>query len=187
MQPGEALPLLVLVLAMGASAAGVDRALRTRDGETLFWVGFTAFFGVLLAAAWALAATPAGSVPVGLTLLAGTAVAAGWVSRRDRRRRRERKRQQLQAAVQGTVLRHRKVLARWSAYELDPWLAAEHPLMLDVRSPETREFIRALKTAEQLKGETDSAAGAVAYARAVAGLEASLERAEKAAGGGRAA
>ncbi|KAD4059619.1 hypothetical protein GD627_00455 [Arthrobacter yangruifuii] len=181
------LPLLLLVTVLAAAAAGIDRALRTRDGEGLFWAGLTGFLAVLLTAAWAVSATPAGSAAVGLVVVAGALAASFWTVGRDRRRRRNRERRQLEAAVTAAATRHRDVMARWSAYELDPWLAAEHPQLLDVGAPETRNFIRALKAAEQLRPEAATAAEAAAYADAVAALEDSLRSAEEAAGGGRAA
>ncbi|UWX97249.1 hypothetical protein N2K95_00615 [Arthrobacter zhaoxinii] len=181
------LPLLLLVSVLAAAAAGIDRMLRTRDGEGLFWTGLTAFLAVLLTAAWAVTATSAGSAAVGMVVVAGGIAASFWTLRRDRRRRRNRETRQVEAAVTAAATRHREVLARWSAYELDPWLAAEHPQLLDVRTPETRTFIRALKAAEQLRPDGVTAAQAAAYAEAVTTLEDSLRRAEEAAGGGRAA
>ncbi|MCQ1986375.1 hypothetical protein [Arthrobacter sp. zg-Y844] len=185
--PSTVLPLLLLAAVLVAGSAGVDRALGTRDGENLFWVGFSAFLGVLLTAAWVLAATSAASAAVGAVVVAGSIAAALWVGRRDRRRRRNRERQQLEAVVNAAAARHRDVLARWSAYELDPWLAAENPQLLDLRTPETRTFIRALKVAEQLRPEAGTAAEAAAYAEAVTVLEDSLRRAEATVDGGRAA
>ena len=183
----SAIPLLLLAASLAVGAAGIDRALRQRDGERLFWTGFTAFLAVLLTTAWVAATSPAAAPVAGWLLVGGSVAAAGWVVRRHRRRRAKQQRARQEAAVHGTTLRHRDVLARWSAYELDPWLAAEHPGLHDVRRPETRDFIRALKTAEQLRGEADTPAGADAYAEAVDRLAVCLDRAEKAAGGGRAA
>lgn len=180
-------PLLLLALVLAAGAAGVDRALRARDGERLFWVGFTAFLGVLLTAAWAVAASPAQTPSAGWAVVAGSTAAAGWVAWRHRRRTAQQARDREAAELQAITLRHREVLSRWSAYELDPWLAAEYPRLQDVSSPETRDFIRALKTAEQLRAGVRTPEDAAAYSQAVDRLAARLEAAEKAAGGGRAA
>ncbi|MCC9205591.1 hypothetical protein [Arthrobacter sp. zg-Y769] len=180
-----ALPVLLVLLVLVGGAVGIDRSLRTRDGEGLFWTGLTAFLAVLLTAAWALTTTSA--VAVGSVVVAGSIAASFWVGRRYRRRRRDTQNRQLEAAVDAAASRHREVLSRWSAYELDPWLAAQHPQMLDVRTPETRNFIRALKVAEQLRPEAGSPTEAAAYTEAVTKLEDSLRRAEEAAGGGRAA
>ncbi|MDM7991006.1 hypothetical protein [Arthrobacter sp. zg-Y877] len=180
-------PILLLVLALTAGAAGIDRALRAGDGENLFWAGLTAFLAVLLIAAWASTATDAGAAAAGSVVVGGSIAAALWVARRDRRRRLIREDRQVQAELHAVAARHEEVLARWRAYELDPWLAAEHPQLLDVRAPETRNFIRALKAAEQLRPEAGKASDAAAYAQAVGRLEDSFRRAETAAGGGRAA
>ena len=181
------IPMLLLVAALAAGAAGVDRGLRQRDGERLFWTGFTAFLTVLLTAAWAVAVSPAAAPVAGCLLVGGSIAAAAWVSRRHRRRVLQQERKLQEAAVHGIALKHREVLARWTAYELDPWLAAEHPELQDVSSPETRDFIRALKVAEQRREAAGTPHGAAAYAEAVDRLAACLNRAENAAGGGRAA
>ncbi|MCC3275761.1 MULTISPECIES: hypothetical protein [unclassified Arthrobacter] len=180
-------PLLLLALVLVTGAAGVDRALRARDGERLFWVGFTAFLGVLMTAAWAVAASPDYTPVAGWAVAAGSTAAAAWVVWRNRRRAVEQERNRTAVQVHGTTLRHRDVLSRWSAYELDPWLAAEYPRLQDVRSPETRDFIRALKTADQLRAGVRTPEDAAAYSQAVDRLAGCLEAAERAAGGGRAA
>ena len=183
----SAIPLLLLAAALAAGAAGVDRALGQRDGERLFWTGFTSFLAVLLTTAWAAVASPAGAPVAGWLLVGGSLAAAGWVVRRHRLRLAKQERARQEAAVRSISLRHRDVLARWSAYELDPWLAAQHPALHDVRSPETRDFIRALKTAEQRRADAGTPTGTAAYAEAVDRLALCLDQAEKAAGGGRAA
>ena len=183
----SAIPLLLLAASLAAGAAGVDRALGRRDGERLFWTGFTAFLAVLLSTAWVAVASPAGGTVAGWMLVGGSLAAAGWVARRHRRRLAKQERARQEAEVHSISLRHRDVLARWSAYELDPWLAAEHPGLHDVRTPETRDFVRALKTAEQRRADAGTPSGAAAYAEAVDRLALCLDRAEKAAGGGQAA
>lgn len=186
------LPLLVLAGVLAAGAAGLDRALRKQDGESLFWTGFTAFLGVLLTSAWGVISTsPGGTASIGTLLVAGSAAAAAWLAGRHRARVRRRKQKQRQAEFAAVTGRHREILTRWSAYELDPWLAAEHPRLQDVRSPETRDFIRALREAERLRPQNPADGGAeaedAAYARAVDRLGESLDRAEQAARDGRAA
>ncbi|MCC3274161.1 hypothetical protein MUK71_00630 [Arthrobacter zhangbolii] len=188
--PTLVLPLLLLAGVLAAGAAGLDRALRKRDGESLFWTGFIAFLGVLLTAAWGVSTGPGGTAAIGMLLVAGSTAAAAWLAGRHRARVRRLERKQRQAALAAVSGRHREILTRWSAYELDPWLAAEHPQLQDVRSPETRDFIRALKEAERLRPEVAAGADAddsAAYAEAVDRLEESLSRAEQAARGGRAA
>lgn len=191
--PSLILPLLVLSAVLVAGAAGVDRALGKRDAETLFWTGFTAFLGVLLTAAWGITAGPGAAAAVGVVMVTGSLAASVWVAARRRGRIRRTRQERFRASLDGTARRHREVLSRWTAYELDPWLAAEHSGLHDVRQPETKEFIRALKAAETLRPEdglrpeSGAEADVAAYAEAVDRLERSLTRAEKAARDGRAA
>lgn len=84
---------------------------------------------------------------------------------------------------------HDAVLVRWMAYETDPALAIDFPVMSDPTSPLLAEFLRAHERAQWLRPSSPTArlepADFLAYRDAVRGLTHAFDRAERAARHGR--
>ncbi len=84
---------------------------------------------------------------------------------------------------------HDAVLVRWMAYETDPALAIDFPVMSDPKSPLLAEFLRAHERAQWLRPSSPTArlepADFLAYRDAVRALTQAFERAERAARHGR--
>ena len=181
--PMPALQFLALAaLVVGAAGACVYRLrkhLADDDGlpDAVFWDGFA---GIAIVAPAVI--LPALVTPWAGLLLGGVAVGAAAASyfwtpqlfswQADRRYFRE-----TAARNQDAGGRHRRALARWQRYELDPALTIDYPAMSDPRQPETAALIRAMKAAELLRGSPEAG-----YAAAVDRLEQALSDAERAAG-----
>ena len=173
--------LLLLAGALGLTAFRLDAALARRDGERIFWVGFTGFLASLLALVWAVTESPAAAPWVSAGTVAVAGGAAVWLVRRARTRREAKRAAESRQRAQPLTRRHDAVLLQWSSYELDPWKAAEKPGLLDVRRPETADFVRAMRTAGNLRpqaAEADLDADLEGYANAVAALEGAWRTAE---------
>ena len=84
---------------------------------------------------------------------------------------------------------HDAVLVRWMAYETDPALAIDFPVMSDPTSPLLADFLRAQERAQWLRPASTTArlepADFLAYRDAVRALNHAFERAERAARHGR--
>lgn len=184
--------LLLMIGAMVATASRIDAALARQDGEKLFWVGLTGSLTALLAVAWAVAGSPRSGPWVGLAAVLGAAGAVRWVQVRHRRRKEARRQEARRQQIAALELRHDVVLKSWSSYELDGWKALEKPGLSDADKAETKNLMRAMKSAAALRPLSD-ASGALDEARirdygaAVAGLEKAWASAEASAGGGQAA
>jgi len=181
--------LLLMTAAMILTAVWIDAALARRDGEKLFWVGLTGSLTVLLAVAWAVAGSPGSGPWVGLAAVGGAAGAVRWVQVRHRRRQAARQRDARRRQITALERRHDAVLKSWSSYELDGWKALEKPGLADTAKPETKNLMRAMKSAAALRPPLE-ASGSLDdeeirdYGAAVAGLENAWVRAEESAGGG---
>ena len=113
-------------------------------------------------------------------LAAGTGVAAyRWTPRLLRRQEARRACRETASANEAAAALHRRVLARWQRYELDPGYRIDFPAMSDPRQPETAALIKAMKAAERLRDGSDAG-----YGPAVRRLEQALADAERAAGAG---
>jgi hypothetical protein len=177
---------VVVLCAVVAVAAAVWAASALRPGsraaagtDTLFWNTFTA--GVLLLPAVLIPAVAVPPLGLGVALLAAAAALAAVLAlpRWEDARRRAR----AGRALPALALRHQELVAHWSRYELEPDRQIDFPAMSDVRSPATRDLVRALAEAERLRGwPGQGAAGGSEYARAVLRLQGCLARAETAAG-----
>ncbi len=184
--------LLLMIAAMVVTASQVDAALAREDGEKLFWVGLTGFLTAVLAVAWAVAGSPGSGPWVGLAAVAGAFAVVRWVQVRHRRRKETRRREARRRRIEALELRHDAVLRSWSSYELDEWKALEKPGLSDTAKPETRNLMRAMKSAAALRPLTEDSgpvddARIRDYGTAVAGLEEAWVSAEASAGGGQAA
>ncbi|MBO0896797.1 hypothetical protein [Arthrobacter sunyaminii] len=184
--------LLLMIAAMILTAARIDAALARGDGEKLFWVGLTGSLTALLAVAWAVAGSPGSGPWVGLATVGGAAGAVRWVQVRHRQRKAARQQDARRQQIAALERRHDAVLKSWSSYELDGWKALEKPGLTDAARPETKNLMRAMKSAAALRPPVEGS-GAVDdenirdYGTAVAGLENAWVSAESSAGGGHAA
>jgi hypothetical protein len=73
---------------------------------------------------------------------------------------------------------HDRLKSRWLAYEVDPQLQFDFPAMSDTAFPATAAMIRAMRKAEQVRSESNTAN----YQSAVAAFGETLTEAEAAAG-----
>ena len=187
------LPALVLLIAaLAVTAFRVDAALARGDGEKIFWVGLTGSLTALLAVAWAVAGSPGSGPWVGLAAVLGASGAAGWVRMRHRRREEARSQKARRQRMAALERRHDEVLRSWSSYELDGWKALEKPGLSDAAKPETKDLMRAMKSAAALRPREEEPgslgdAEIREYGTAVARLEEAWTSAEASAGGGQAA
>lgn len=173
----------VLVASVAATVFVVRRrALSGGNGQPersdqLFW---DLFLGACVAVPALL--IPALVSPWTGLFLGGAGVAAGVAAYRgtprylSRRAARQNSREQ-ESAHLAAVARHDEVVARWRRYELDPACSIDYPALTDVRLPETSAFIKAMRTADQLRLHSHQG-----YPDAVTRLAASLADAERAAG-----
>ncbi|MCC3266249.1 hypothetical protein [Arthrobacter gengyunqii] len=184
--------LVLLIAALAVTAFRVDAALARADGEKIFWVGLTGSLTALLAVAWAVAGSPGSGPWIGLATVIGVSGAAAWVQVRHRRRQAARRQKARRQRVAALERRHDAVLRSWSSYELDGWKALEKPGLSDTAKPETKDLMRAMKSAAALR-PLEEGAGLVDdeeikdYGAAVARLEKAWTSAEASAGGGQAA
>lgn len=178
------------ILVAGAAFASVYFArkhLAVKDGPSegadgAFWDVFAGLAVVVPAIILASSAWPWAGLALGM-LAAGAGVAAlaaapRLLARQDARR----VSRETQLKNEAAAARHRRALARWQRYELDPGFSIDYPAMSDPRQPETAALIRAIKAAERLGGNADRASTDAAYAPAVERLEVALAAAERAAG-----
>ena len=173
----------VLVASVAATVFVVRRrSLAGGDGQPersdqLFW---DLFLGACIAVPALL--IPALVSPWTGLFLGAAGVAAGVAAYRgtprylSRRAARQTSREQ-ESAHLAAVARHDEVVARWRRYELDPACSIDYPALTDVRLPETSAFIKAMRTADQLRVHAHQG-----YPDAVTRLAASLAAAERAAG-----
>jgi hypothetical protein len=169
----------VVVAAVAASVYLARKHLASDAGlpDAVFWDSFAGFAVVAPAVILPALVSPWAGLMLGL-LAAGTAGAAyRWTPRLISWQGARRSFRDTQAAHGAAAARHRDALARWQRYELDPGYCIDFPAMSDPARPETAILIRAMKTAEQLRGGTDAGYGA-----AVDRLERALAEAERAAG-----
>ncbi|WP_153502931.1 hypothetical protein [Cumulibacter manganitolerans] len=84
--------------------------------------------------------------------------------------------------VRRLVETHQSVIDRWAAYELDPGLILQYPLIADVREPLVAQFHRAMLTADSLRpsraAELDTREAVVEYRDAVHALSTAFDAAE---------
>lgn len=170
---------LLVVVAVSASAYLV-RKHRTADAglpDAVFWDGFAGLAVVAPAVILPSLAAPWAGLMLGL-LAAGTGVAAyRCTPRLLRSQELSRTARETVSSNEAAAALHRRVLARWQRYELDPAYCIDFPAMSDPRQPETAALIRAMKAAEWLRD-----AGDAGYGPAVRRLEQALASAERAAG-----
>jgi hypothetical protein len=81
-------------------------------------------------------------------------------------------------AFSGVAAQHETLKSRWLAYEVDPHLQFDYPIMSDTTFPATVAMIRAMREAEQAKSEGNAGI----YQSAVAAFGKALTAAEAAAG-----
>jgi hypothetical protein len=170
------------VLVVGAVAGSVYLARKHLDDDAglpdaVFWDGFAGLAVVAPAVIVPSLAAPWAGLMLGL-LAAGTGVAAyRWTPRLLRSQGARRAWRETISANEAAAALHRRVLARWQRYELDPACRIDFPAMSDPCQPETAALIRAMKAAERLRD-----AGDAGYYPAVRRLEQALAGAERAAG-----
>lgn len=182
--------LALAILVAGAAFASVYFArkhLAIKDGlsegaDGAFWDVFAGLAVVVPAIILASSAWPWAGLALGMLAAGagGAALAAAprLLARQDARRAGR----ETQLKNEAAAARHRRALARWQQYELDPGFSIDYPAMSDPRQPETAALIRAIKAAERLGGTADRASTDAAYAPAVERLEDALAAAERAAG-----
>ena len=171
----------VLVCAVTATVLAVrhhstpDPAVRAPD--PVFWdvfmgsaVAIPAILIPTLASPWSGAVLTVLGIGAGVAAYRSSPRILAWHSLR----RQQRQSQPVYTAAQAE---HDTLLARWSRYELDPACCIDYPAMTDVRSPETSALIKAMREAEQLRGEPHQE-----YAPAVERFALALTAAERAAG-----
>jgi hypothetical protein len=176
----QLLALAVLVVVAVAGSAYLARKHRTADAglpDAVFWDGFAGLAVVAPAVILPALTAPWAGLMLGL-LAAGTGVAAyRWTPGVLRRQEVRRTCREIMSANEAAAALHRRVLARWQRYELDPAYRIDFPAMSDPRQPETAALIKAMKAAEQLRDGNDAG-----YGPAVRRLEQALAEAERAAG-----
>jgi hypothetical protein len=176
----QLLALGVLVVIAVAGSAYLARKHRTADAglpDAVFWDGFAGLAVVAPAVILPALTAPWAGLMLGL-LAAGTGVAAyRWTPGVLRRQEVRRTCREIMSANEAASALHRRVLARWQRYELDPAYRIDFPAMSDPRQPETAALIRAMKAAERLRDADDAG-----YCPAVRRLEQALAGAERAAG-----
>jgi hypothetical protein len=175
--------LIALAAIVGPTAAGsvylARKHLASDAGlpDAVFWDSFAGLAVVVPALIVPSLVTPWAGLMLGL-LAAGSAGAAyRWTPRLIRWQGARRSARETETSNSSAASRHRDALARWRRYELDPGYCLDYPAMSDPARPETAEFIRAMKAAEQLRGAAN-----VGYGAAVDRLEQALAAAEHAAG-----
>ncbi|XAS67540.1 hypothetical protein V3C33_19310 [Micrococcaceae bacterium Sec5.7] len=174
---------VVLVCAVAATvlAARIHRTNGKADADAsdpVFWDLFAGLAVVVPALVIPTLASPLAGLVLAIIACA-TAVAAylgtprviRWLDNRQRRR-------QALPAVEAAAATHRRLLAAWQRYELDPALGIDYPDMTDVRRPETAALVRAMREAATLRTAHETGE----YPPAVARLEQALAAAESAAG-----
>lgn len=182
--------LALAVLVAGAAFASVyfaHKHLAAKDGPSegadgAFWDVFAGLAVVvpsiiLTSSAWPWAGLALGIVAAAAALSA-LSLAPRLLAKQDARRASR----EAQLKNEAAAARHRRALARWQKYELDPGFSIDYPAMSDPRRPETAALIRAIKDAERLGGSADGPCTDAAYAPAVERLEDALAAAERAAG-----
>ena len=174
--------LLALATIVAGAVAGsvylVRKHLASDAGlpDAVFWDGFAGLAVVVPAVIVASLISPWAGLMLGF-LAAGTAGAAyRWTPRLFSWQHARRSFRETQASNKAAAERHRDALVRWRRYELDPGYVIDYPAMSDPARPETAALLRAMKTAEQLRG------GGGGYGPAVDRLERALAEAERAAG-----
>ena len=173
----------VLVASIAATVFVVRRRALS-GGETQAERSDQLFWDLFLGSA---VAVPALLIPTLMSpwtglFLGGAGVAAGIAAYRGTprylaRRAARRDYQALESAHLAAQAQHDALIARWRRYELDPACSIDYPSLTDVRLPETSALIKAMKTADQLRGNPHQG-----YPDAVTSLAASLAAAERAAG-----
>ncbi|WP_427005414.1 hypothetical protein [Pseudarthrobacter sp. H2] len=176
----QLLALAGLVVAAVAGSAYLARKHRNADAglpDAVFWDGFAGLAVVAPAVILPSLAAPWAGLMLGL-LAAGTGVAAyRWTPVLLRSQEVRRACRETVSANEAAAALHRRVLARWQRYELDPAYRIDFPAMSDPRQPETAALIKAMKAAERLRDGNDAG-----YGPAVRRLEQALNEAERAAG-----
>ncbi|MCU1532404.1 MAG: hypothetical protein JWO49_1975 [Arthrobacter sp.] len=171
----------VIVCAVAASVYLVQKHRNADAGlpDAVFWDGFAGLAVVAPAVILPSLASPWTGLMLG-SVAAATAIASYWWAPRivgwQEFRRAYRA---TVSAKEAAVARHRRALARWQRYELDPAYCCDYPAMSDLGQPETAALIRAMKAAERLSDGAEAD-----YVPAVARLEQALADAERAAGVG---
>lgn len=171
---------VIVVCASGASVYLIRKHMAAgTDGlpDSVFWDGFAGLAIVAPAVILPALAAPWAGLLLGVLAAAAAAASYFWTPRVLSRQDARRASRAVAASNEAAAARHRSVLARWQRYELDPAHSIDYPAMSDPGQPETAALIRAMKTAERLRGGTDAA-----YAPAVDRLEQALADAERAAG-----
>ncbi len=178
--PWQLIALAAVVLGAVSGTVYLARKHLAADAglpDAVFWDAFAGLAVVVPAVVVSSVASPWAGLMLGL-LAAGTAGTAYlWTPRlfsRQEARRSARKTVEANAAA---AARHGRALARWQRFELDPAYCIDYPAMSDPSRPETAALIRAMKSAEQLRGERSAG-----YGPAVDQLERALAEAERAAG-----
>ena len=173
---------VVVVCASGASVYLIRKHVAAdSDGlpDAVFWDVFAGLAIVAPAVIVAALAAPWTGLLLGALAVAAATASYFWTPKVLSRRTARRATRDRAASNEAAAARHRRALARWQRYELDPAHSIDYPAMIDPRQPETAALIRAMKAAEQLRG------GDEGYAPAVDRLEQALADAERAAGVGR--
>lgn len=172
---------VIVVCASGASVYLIRKhAAAASDGlpDAVFWDVFAGLAIVAPAVILSALAAPWAGLLLGVLAVAAAASSYFWTPRVFSRREARRASRDIAASNEAAAARHRRALARWQRYELDPAHSIDYPAMSDPRQPETAALIRAMRGAEQLRG------GDAGYAAAVDRLEQALADAERAAGVG---
>jgi hypothetical protein len=176
----QLLALATVVVGTAAGSVYLARKHLASDAglpDAVFWDSFAGLAVVVPAVIVPSLISPWAGLLLGF-LAVGTAGAAyRWTPRLFSWQHARRSSRETQASNKAAVARHRDALVRWRRYELDPGYCIDYPAMSDPARPETAALLRAMKTAEQLRGGSDGG-----YGPAVDRLERALAEAERAAG-----
>ncbi len=167
--------IAIALTAVGTAAAVNVAASRQHGGDAIFWYGFVGVTALIVEVVWLAVAEPwLAAVGVGIAA-ACTGASSWWLARNYRRRRADLRQSLTDARWRELEKRHDVVVSRWTAYELDPALAIDHPELTDARVPEVAAVIRALKRATRARNRR---ADRGAYAQSVEDLEVAFNTAE---------
>lgn len=174
----EVLPVIVGSLALLSVIAVTSCSLGPwlrgpQPGDAAYWNGSSGFIAVVIVIVVAGQAAPHW-IPLfaAVTIIAGAAAAGSlWVY--WGRRRAAAQSRELRECREQTSHRHDEVLRRWLAYELEPDMQIDYPLMADVAYPPTAALVRSMRRAATLRREAESAeCGEDLTGRAEAGADA---------------
>lgn len=182
--PWQVLALLAVVTLAAAGAVYFARKHRQNPDlpDAVFWDGFAGLAIVAPAVIVPSLASPGIGLLLGGTAIGAAAASFRWTPRLFRWQAGRKAAIETAIRNEAAAERHRRVLNRWQRYELDPGYCIDYPAMSDPAQPHTARLIRAIRTADELRGATAADGSDAGYSTAVDGLEIALAEAERAAG-----